>query len=132
MKKLVLAAAVVATLVFVGVAGASAAPPVGGPPGQGECDHGNSQRSCRPDPQPSHGADCDPHGGHNGGVNEDHCSKATPPAQPTPKPTPTPRPTPTPETNPTPTPVVRPDPSTAGDPPTPAVPVPTIPSTDTE
>lgn len=42
------------------------------PPGQGECEHGNSQASCKPDPQPSHGADCDEHGPKDGGVNEDH------------------------------------------------------------
>jgi len=51
---------------------ALATPPAGGPPGQGECEHGNSGSSCKPDPQPDHGQDCDEHGNH-GGVNEDHC-----------------------------------------------------------
>jgi hypothetical protein len=37
------------------------------------CDHGNSHKPCRPDPQPTHGKDCETHGNH-GGINEDHCS----------------------------------------------------------
>jgi hypothetical protein len=37
------------------------------------CDHGNSSKPCRPDPQPDHGKDCDKHGNH-GGINEDHCA----------------------------------------------------------
>lgn len=36
------------------------------------CDHGNTGKDCKPDPQPDHGKDCDEHGNH-GGVNEDHC-----------------------------------------------------------
>ena len=46
------------------------------PPGQGECQHGNSGQDCRSDPQAGHGKDCDEHGNH-GGVNEDHCLGAT-------------------------------------------------------
>lgn len=130
MKKLVVAAAVVAIalLIFVGATSTNAGKPAGGPPGQGECNHGNSLRSCRPDPQPSHGADCDEHGNH-GGVNEDHCA---------PRVDPTPRPTPSTGGNPTPTP--RPTPTTGGEPtpapdPTPTTdstePGPTLPPTDT-
>jgi hypothetical protein len=46
------------------------------PPGQGECQHGNSQQDCTSDPQPGHGKECDEHG-NNGGVNEDHCLGTT-------------------------------------------------------
>jgi hypothetical protein len=54
---------------------ASADPPTGGPPGQDECDHGNSDNDeCRPDPGP--GQDCEEHG-NSGGVNEDHCGEET-------------------------------------------------------
>lgn len=56
--------------------------PHGQPPGNdgGTC-HGANLASCRPDPQPSHGQDCLPHG-HNADGNDDHCA-----------PTPTPGPT---------------------------------------
>src|SRR5262245_15400299 len=47
------------------------------PPGQGECEHGNSGQPCKPDPQPEHGQDCDEHGPFEGGVNEDHCLPTT-------------------------------------------------------
>jgi hypothetical protein len=46
------------------------------PPGQGECQHGNSGQDCKPDPQPGHGKECDEHG-NQGGVNEDHCLGTT-------------------------------------------------------
>lgn len=36
------------------------------------CQHGNSGKPCRPDPQPDRGKDCLPHGKW-GGINEDHC-----------------------------------------------------------
>jgi hypothetical protein len=59
----------------IGVSAALAAngngPPTS-PPGQGECQHGNSGHECRPDPQPQNGKDCEVHG-QQGGVNEDHC-----------------------------------------------------------
>src|SRR5690348_2642872 len=89
--------AIVALLAFA--SGVSATPPAGGPPGQGECSHGNSQATCRPDPQPSHGQDCDEHGPHEGGVNEDHCADASPSPSPTSTPSPSvePSPSPTPE-----------------------------------
>lgn len=67
--------------------------------GQGPCHHGNSNKTCRPDPQPSHGKDCIQHGGGgkaplgNGGGNQDHCKGVT--VTPTPTPTVTPTPTPT-------------------------------------
>ncbi len=35
------------------------------PPGQGECEHGNSGKPCRDDPQPEKGKDCEEHG-HRG------------------------------------------------------------------
>lgn len=46
-----------------------------------DCDHGNSDKPCRPDPQPNHGKDC-LHHGKNGGVNEDHCLPTTTTTQP--------------------------------------------------
>src|SRR5882672_3270437 len=46
-----------------------------------DCDHGNSDKPCRPDPQPDHGKDCDQHG-NNGGKNEDHCLTTTTTAPP--------------------------------------------------
>jgi hypothetical protein len=55
----------------------------GSPPGQGECEHGNSGKPCRDDPQPEHGKDCEAHGNH-GGVNEDHCGGVTAPEPPPP------------------------------------------------
>jgi LPXTG-motif cell wall-anchored protein len=50
--------------------------------GQGPCHHGNSNKSCRPDPQPNHGKDCAVHG-KNGGGNQDHCKTSSSPS-PTP------------------------------------------------
>jgi hypothetical protein len=55
----------------------------GSPPGQGECEHGNSGKPCRDDPQPEHGKDCQAHG-NQGGVNEDHCGGVTTPEPPPP------------------------------------------------
>lgn len=43
---------------------------------QDGCDHGNSNKPCKDDPQPDHGSECDVHGNH-GGVNEDHCNGTT-------------------------------------------------------
>lgn len=43
---------------------------------QDGCDHGNTSKPCRPDPQPDHGQDCVEHGNH-GGINEDHCLVTT-------------------------------------------------------
>ena len=51
--------------------------PPSSPPGQGECEHGNSGKECKPDPQPEHGQDCEEHGPNQGGVNEDHCLSTT-------------------------------------------------------
>jgi len=49
------------------------------PPGQGDCEHGNSGAACKDDPS-ENGKDCEAHG-NNGGVNEDHCKgdETTPP-----------------------------------------------------
>ena len=77
----VLALAAGAVLLVQGVTAAS--PGVG----QGPCQHGNSNKACRPDPQPSHGKDCEQHG-KNGGGNQDHCIAA--PSSPNPTPTPSP------------------------------------------
>jgi hypothetical protein len=70
----VLLAMVVGILGFaasgVAVAAGSEKPP--SPPGQGECEHGNSEKPCKEDPQPEKGKDCELHG-ISGGVNEDHC-----------------------------------------------------------
>ncbi len=65
----------------VGVSAALADPgngngPPSSPPGQGECQHGNSGQECKPDPQPEHGKECDDHG-NQGGVDEDHCLGTT-------------------------------------------------------
>jgi len=86
MTRLKVKAAWVATLAGlliagVGVSAALADPgngngPPSSPPGQGECQHGNSGQECKPDPQPEHGKDCDQHG-NQGGVNEDHCLGTT-------------------------------------------------------
>lgn len=105
---------IVAALIVFGFAAAAAGDPPGSPPGQGECQHGNSGQECRPDPQPDHGQDCEEHGPNEGGVNEDHCLGPTP--SPTPTPDPTPDPTPTPcvgqscDPTPTPTPTADPPP----------------------
>lgn len=53
--------------------------------------HGANQESCRPDPQPSHGQECEVHGNNPDG-NDDHCASpsesasSTETAQPTPTP----------------------------------------------
>ena len=49
---------------------------VPGSPG-GVCSQGASDKPCRPDPQPSHGQDCEDHGAAKG--NENHCAGATTP-----------------------------------------------------
>jgi hypothetical protein len=77
MKRLIAIAAMIAAFGLGGAAAFAATadkPP--SPPGQDECEHGNSQKPCKEDPQPDHGGDCDEHGNH-GGVNEDHCAGET-------------------------------------------------------
>lgn len=75
MKRLVLLFALfVAGLCSVIVPSAIADKPPA-PPGQGECDKGNSTNQCTTDPS-TNGKDCEPHG-NNGGVNEDHCLTTT-------------------------------------------------------
>jgi len=74
-KKLLIAFAVLATVTLP--IAAMADPPTE-PPGQGDCNHGNSGQTCVPDPQPTHGQDCDEHGPNEGGVNEDLCLTTTP------------------------------------------------------
>lgn len=66
-------------------------PPFGndGPP----C-HGQNQNDCRPDPQPSHGQDCDAHGNNPDG-NDDHCGVDQIEEMPGPSATPLPTPSPT-------------------------------------
>jgi hypothetical protein len=59
--------------IAAGVAVAATQTPPGTPPGQGDCQHGNSDKACGDDPQPDNGKDCQAHG-NNGGVNEDHCA----------------------------------------------------------
>jgi hypothetical protein len=112
MIKLLRAILVLAVLggigVFAGIALANGPP--SSPPGQGECQHGNSGQECKPDPQPEHGKDCEEHG-NQGGVNEDHCLGET-----------NPPPTNPPPTNPPPT---QPPPTTT-DPTPPAPPVPPV------
>jgi hypothetical protein len=73
-------AVVLAAGVFTSVALASKPP---SPPGQtsnpgspgDDCSHGNSDKPCKPDPQPGHGSECDDHGNASG--NEDHCAATT-------------------------------------------------------
>ena len=77
MKKFLVILAMVASASLPVIA-ASATPPTE-PPGQGECEHGNSGQECKPDPQPEHGEDCEEHGPNEGGVNEDHCLSTVPP-----------------------------------------------------
>src|SRR5687767_7363819 len=77
MKKLIAIAAMIAAFGLGGAAAFAAStdkPP--SPPGQGECEHGNSQKPCKEDPQPDKGKDCEEHG-NQGGVNEDHCLAGT-------------------------------------------------------
>ena len=76
MRKLLLAVAIAVTAALP-LTAALADPPAGGPPGQEECEHGNSGQTCVPDPQPTHGQDCEEHGPNEGGVNEDHCLSET-------------------------------------------------------
>jgi hypothetical protein len=61
----------------LGILGMASAGLAADPPGQGPCNHGNSGKECKPDPQPNHGAECDEHGPYEGGVNEDHCLGGT-------------------------------------------------------
>lgn len=71
-KRLVLAliACFASGLCFVIVPSAIADKPPA-PPGQGECDKGNSTNQCTTDPS-TNGKDCETHG-NNGGINEGHC-----------------------------------------------------------
>ena len=79
---IILGAAIFALWSFTGfVPQGIAAPPENGPPGQGECGHGNSQKPCKEDPQPDKGKDCEEHG-NKGGENEDHCAGETTPPPP--------------------------------------------------
>src|SRR3954464_11587619 len=70
---------VTATLGLIGMALAFAITAPAGdnqPPGRDPCSHGATGKPCRPDPQPTHGKDCEHHG-NNGGVNEAHCAGGT-------------------------------------------------------
>lgn len=78
----------------IGTAVALAAKP-SSPPGQDPCSHGNSNKPCKPDPQPEHGKDCEPHGKGPGGKNEDHCAPVTTTEPPTTTTEPPPPPPPT-------------------------------------
>lgn len=42
------------------------------------CHHGNSEKPCKPDPNPDHGHDCD----NKSGGNQDHCHSTTTTTQP--------------------------------------------------
>ena len=97
---------------------------VPGSPG-GDCSHGNSNQDCRPDPQPTHGQDCEDHGVAQG--NEDHCAPVdTTPTDTTPTDT-TPTDTTPTETTPTePTPTVPVTPNDPIEPVTPNDPTDTV------
>jgi hypothetical protein len=111
MRKLVIALMFMIAMALAGTVSVSAVPPTS-PPGQGECDHGNSQQSCKPDPQPSNGQDCDEHGPKDGGVNEDHCTpEVTPFPTSTASTEPTSEPTPSASASTSPTPSTAPEPS---------------------
>ena len=87
MKKLIMLGAMIAVFglgTAAALAGTSDRPP--SPPGQPDCEHGNSQKPCKDDPQPEHGNECDEHG-NLGGQNEDHCKNETTPTDTTPTPT---------------------------------------------
>ena len=92
MKRTVAILALAAGAVFL-VQGVTAASPG---IGQGPCHHGNSNKTCKPDPQPSHGKDCQQHG-KNGGGNQDHCIKTQ--SSPSPSPSPSVGVTPSPTTS---------------------------------
>ena len=76
-KRQAAAIVVVAAFGVLGMSSAGLATANDGPPGQGPCNHGNSGKECKPDPQPDHGKECDEHGPNEGGVNEDHCAVGT-------------------------------------------------------
>ena len=86
MKRTVAILAMAAGALFLVQGVTAASPGIGG----GPCHHGNSNKPCKPDPQPSHGKDCLKHGKH-GGENQDHCIVT--PVTPNPSVTPTPSPT---------------------------------------
>jgi hypothetical protein len=129
MKKLIMIAAMVAAF-GLGTAAAYAAtsdkPPA--PPGQPECEHGNSQAECRDDPSPN-GKDCEAHG-NKGGQNEDHCKTETTPTETTPTET-TPEETTTPTETTTPV-TTTPTSSTETTPQTETTPAETTPSGEEE
>ncbi|HET8526458.1 MAG TPA: hypothetical protein VFM81_07450 [Actinomycetota bacterium] len=80
MRKLLIGATIaLSVLLPLGVAYAT---PPNNPPGQGECDNGNSDHTCDPDPNPDNGQDCQEHG-NNGGSNENHCLTTTVTGPPT-------------------------------------------------
>ena len=77
MRKVALIAAMLMAFGFGGAAAfASTADKPPTPPGQPDCEHGNSGAECKEDPQPEHGGDCQEHG-KKGGQNEDHCLDET-------------------------------------------------------
>jgi hypothetical protein len=84
MKRLMMLGAMIAVFglgTAAALAGTGDQPP--SPPGQPDCEHGNSQKPCKDDPQPDHGNECDEHG-NMGGQNEDHCKNETTPTDTTP------------------------------------------------
>lgn len=65
-----------ASMLVVGILAASALANNDNPGSPGDnCSHGNSNKECKPDPQPEHGKDCEDHGNARG--NEDHCDDDT-------------------------------------------------------
>src|SRR5262245_1691347 len=83
MRKVALVAAMLMAFGFGGAAAFAATadkPPT--PPGQPNCEHGNSGAECKEDPQPDHGGECQEHG-KLGGQNEDHCLDGTTPTETT-------------------------------------------------
>ena len=79
MKKLLIGATIaLSVLLPLGVAHATPPP---NSPGQGECDNGNSNHTCAPDPNPENAGL--PRTREQGGGNENHCLTTTVTVPPT-------------------------------------------------
>jgi hypothetical protein len=79
-------AALLGILLLASASGARGAQPPGN---DGPYCHGANREACRPDPQPSHGAECKDHGRNVDG-NDDHCLAPLPTPNVTLAPPPTP------------------------------------------
>jgi outer membrane biosynthesis protein TonB len=133
MKRLILTGIAVLALAFASITTAAANTPPGN---DGDPCHGANQETCRPDPQPSDGQDCLPHGNNPDG-NDDHCASPEPTVTPEPSASPSPEPTSTPtpseSSSPSVEPSVTPSSAPSEKPSTPSVPTSKpLPPTDTD